>query len=219
MARRPGLLALYAAGPDVLIHPVEVLRNIFDLQRGQSPIILANCRLQPRVALVIHHEPQREAATALGVSVGTVNNDLAFNNRTESVQELNATVRDERREAAILNNEALGVSQAMISKDIQKLSEGDNKIIERDERREAAILNNEALAKVEVAAPIKRYETIVLDPPWPMTKIERDVRGLESHQQLPGAQPVSSHVMTTTPTKMIKASRKRPYNLLIVASA
>jgi hypothetical protein len=24
--------------------------------------------------------------------------------------------------------------------------------------------------------PVKRYETIVMDPPWPMTKIERDVR-------------------------------------------
>jgi hypothetical protein len=42
----------------------------------------------------------RKAAAALGVSVGTVNADLAFNNRTESVQELNATDRDERREAA-----------------------------------------------------------------------------------------------------------------------
>ena len=43
-------------------------------------------------------------------------------------------------------------------------------------------------------------------------------RGLESYQQLPGAHPVSIHVMTTTPAKMIKASRRRPYNLLIVAS-
>ena len=43
-------------------------------------------------------------------------------------------------------------------------------------------------------------------------------RALESYQQLPGAHPVSIHVMTTTPAKMIKASSKRPYNLLIAAS-
>ena len=41
-------------------------------------------------------------------------------------------------------------------------------------------------------------------------------RALESYQQLPGAHPVSIHVMTTMPAKMIKTSRKRPYNLLIV---
>jgi hypothetical protein len=46
---------------------------------------------------------------------------------------------------------------------------------DRDARREAAILSNEALAAVEVAAPAKRYETIVVDPPWPMVKLERDV--------------------------------------------
>jgi hypothetical protein len=39
---------------------------------------------------------QRDVAQALGVSVGTVNNDLAFNNRTQIVQELNAADRAER---------------------------------------------------------------------------------------------------------------------------
>ena len=47
---------------------------------------------------------------------------------------------------------------------------------DRDERREAALAANDALAKVEVIAPTAIYETIVVDPPWPMVKIERDVR-------------------------------------------
>jgi hypothetical protein len=51
-----------------------------------------------------------------------------------------------------------------------------NATTDRDERREAAVLKNAALARVEVLAPQRTYETIVLDPPWPMTKIERDVR-------------------------------------------
>jgi hypothetical protein len=50
---------------------------------------------------------QREAAEALGVGVATVNRDLAFQNGTESVPELNASDRDARREAAIVGNEAL----------------------------------------------------------------------------------------------------------------
>lgn len=35
---------------------------------------------------------------------------------------------------------------------------------------------NANLAKVSTAIPRDTFETIVLDPPWPMTKIERDVR-------------------------------------------
>jgi hypothetical protein len=60
---------------------------------------------------------QRQAAAALGVSLGTVNSDLAFNNRTESVQELNATHRDAQREALVLNNEA----PAMVSAEVHHL--------------------------------------------------------------------------------------------------
>jgi N6-adenosine-specific RNA methylase IME4 len=81
---------------------------------------------------------QRKAAEALGVGIATGNRDLAFQNETESVPELNAS--------------------------------------DRDARREAAIVSNGALAAVEVLEPIQTFETVVLDPPWPMTKIERDVR-------------------------------------------
>ena len=46
----------------------------------------------------------------------------------------------------------------------------------REEKREAIIRKNEALAAVEIEAPRQRFSTIVMDPPWPMKKIERDVR-------------------------------------------
>jgi predicted transcriptional regulator len=65
-------------------------------------------RREKAKALVEGGMSQRQAAEALGVSVGTVNSDLAFSNRTENVQELNAGDRDERREAAIIANLLIG---------------------------------------------------------------------------------------------------------------
>jgi hypothetical protein len=47
---------------------------------------------------------------------------------------------------------------------------------ERENRRAIAMASNEKLAAAEVIPPRKTFETIVLDPPWPMTKIERDCR-------------------------------------------
>jgi N6-adenosine-specific RNA methylase IME4 len=42
--------------------------------------------------------------------------------------------------------------------------------------RDAIRRKNEALAAAPVEAPRQTFETIVIDPPWPMAKIERDVR-------------------------------------------
>ncbi len=73
----------------------------------------------------------------------------------------------------------LGISQTTVMRDLNQNgseSEPERFANDRDERREEAILKNEELAAVEVAAPAKTYETIVIDPPWPMVKIERDVR-------------------------------------------
>jgi hypothetical protein len=78
------------------------------------------------------------------------------------------------REAAA----TLGTSQSTIMRDLNRSgSESEpERISDPDERREAAILSNEALARVEILLPAKQYETIVVDPPWPMAKIECDVR-------------------------------------------
>jgi hypothetical protein len=51
-------------------------------------------------------------------------------------------------------------------------------------RREAIRRKNEELASAKVEAPRGIFETIVIDPPWPMTKIEREVRHAQRHSAL-----------------------------------
>jgi hypothetical protein len=76
-----------------------------------------------------------------------------------------------RKTAATLNT-----SQSTIMRDLnQNGSESEPKrFIDRDARREQITLKNETLATVEVVEPQQTFETIVIDPPWPMAKIERD---------------------------------------------
>jgi N6-adenosine-specific RNA methylase IME4 len=110
------------------------------------------------------------------VDAGLVEPDklrLTIEARREKVKELGGAGLSQREVAA-----ALGVNQSTVSRDLmQDASEDDaRRITDRDERREAAIVSNEALAAVEVLEPVQTFETIVLDPPWPMAKIERDVR-------------------------------------------
>lgn len=75
--------------------------------------------------------------------------------------------------------EALGISRGALRNDLGHFSPEsgpETPASDRDERREAAIVSNEALAAADVLEPVQTFETIVLDPPWPMAKIERDVR-------------------------------------------
>jgi N6-adenosine-specific RNA methylase IME4 len=110
------------------------------------------------------------------VDVGLVEPDklrLTIEARREKAKKLIDAGMSQRDVAA-----ALRVNQSTVSRDLmQDASESDaERITDRDERREAAIVANEALAQAEVLEPIQTFETIVLDPPWPMAKIERDVR-------------------------------------------
>jgi N6-adenosine-specific RNA methylase IME4 len=110
------------------------------------------------------------------VEAGLVEPDklrLTIEARREKAKELTAAGMSQRKAA-----EALGVTHTTVQNDLASLlPQGGNKVAtDRDERREAAIVGNEALAAVEVLEPIQTFETIVLDPPWPMEKIERDVR-------------------------------------------
>ena len=66
----------------------------------------------------------------------------------------------------------LGVSQKTISNDY---SQSEQKLFTRDEK-EAEIKASNALLKLVKPPPeIDRYGTIVIDPPWEMEKIKRDV--------------------------------------------
>ena len=111
------------------------------------------------------------------VDVGLVEPDklrLTIEARREKAKELVESGMSQRKAA-----DALGINQSTVSRALmQDASKSDADCItsDRDERREAAIVGNEALAAVEVIEPIQTFETIVMDPPWPMQKIERDVR-------------------------------------------
>src|SRR5271166_1252087 len=110
---------------------------------------------------------------------------LTIEARREEVKRLVDGGMSQRETAAIL-----GVRQATVGRDLNRNGSRDpvnakqnvppvnhnGSPTDRDERREAAHAANDALAKVEVIAPTAIYETIVVDPPWPMVKIERDVR-------------------------------------------
>ena len=75
-----------------------------------------------------------------------------------------------QRQAAKL----LGVSHTQIRKDVEtKLPETENIVATKSE---VIRLQNEEVKPRLVEVPDERFETIVIDPPWPMKKIERDVR-------------------------------------------
>lgn len=107
---------------------------------------------------------QREAADVLGVDPMTVNRDLrkSVENATDAAPE----------PATIAELEVGAVENA--TDDPQ--SSADTSELEQARKREAALREQLKLAQTQVVAPGKRYSTIVIDPPWPMKKIEREVR-------------------------------------------
>lgn len=48
--------------------------------------------------------------------------------------------------------------------------------LEQSRKREAALREQLRIAQSPTIMPLRRYGTIVIDPPWPMKKIEREVR-------------------------------------------
>jgi N6-adenosine-specific RNA methylase IME4 len=111
------------------------------------------------------------------VDVGLVEPEklrLTIEARREKAKQLVAGGLSQRQAAA-----ELGVSKSALNRDLshngtQSVPERDT--TDREERREEAAISNAATAAVVVLDPVRTYETIVLDPPWPMQKIERDVR-------------------------------------------
>jgi N6-adenosine-specific RNA methylase IME4 len=80
-----------------------------------------------------------------------------------------------RRKAA----KVLGVSKGTVNNAVggQQVAKSGQKLSTPSERREAALREQLRIAQTPAAIPDdKRYGTVVIDPPWPMKKIERDVR-------------------------------------------
>jgi N6-adenosine-specific RNA methylase IME4/predicted transcriptional regulator len=97
---------------------------------------------------------QRDAADILGVSLGTVNSDVA-----DGVQDRTLDAGEEPQEAPT---------------DVQnRTNEAD---LTQSKKREAALREQLKVAQTPIVSPSKRYGAVVIDPPWPMKKIEREVR-------------------------------------------
>ena len=92
--------------------------------------------------------------------------------RREKVSQLDAAGFSQRQIAGMV-----GVSQATVNDDlIRSRSKSDQKPITRDEKEASIRSANAELKLVEPSAVATRYGTIVIDPPWDMEKIKRDVR-------------------------------------------
>lgn len=77
-----------------------------------------------------------------------------------------------------------GIAPATVDRDVNALNEAKNASseapepseIEQSRKREAALRDQLRIAQSPIITPSRRYGTIVIDPPWPMKKIEREVR-------------------------------------------
>src|ERR1035437_8099189 len=94
--------------------------------------------------------------------------------RKEAVAQLHEQGLSQRQIAT-----KVGADHSTVSRDLAGANAPENGANAPDEppsRRDAIRRKNEALAAAPVEAPRETFETIVIDPPWPMAKIERDVR-------------------------------------------
>jgi len=78
-----------------------------------------------------------------------------------------------------------GIGLGTVNRDVNELNGSENEPngsdvelseLEQSRKREAALREQLRIAQSPIAVVQKRYGTIVIDPPWPMKKIEREVR-------------------------------------------
>jgi N6-adenosine-specific RNA methylase IME4 len=109
-------------------------------------------RIDAAKQLIEGGKSQREAADILGVSEKTIRNDRGAANSADAPGE----------PAEINVRENVGAENSAD--------------LEQSRKREAALREQLKVAQTPATALTKRYGTIVIDPPWPMKKIEREVR-------------------------------------------
>jgi N6-adenosine-specific RNA methylase IME4 len=100
----------------------------------------------------------RRIAKMLGVSEMTVRRDVAPD--SENANESNGA---ENASATFVAPGQLSAAEV-------------NALADRRERASAQRARNAETARIQVAPPVGKFETLVIDLPWPMEKIERDVR-------------------------------------------
>jgi len=92
--------------------------------------------------------------------------------RAKAVQRLADEGLSTRKIAALVGTSHTTIERDLGGTDVPKI--GTN--VTPAERREAVLREQLRLAQTAAVVPDKRYGTIVIDPPWPMKKIEREVR-------------------------------------------
>jgi N6-adenosine-specific RNA methylase IME4 len=111
--------------------------------------------LQPKVS-------NRQIAKTLGVDHKTVSNDLAGENSPRSAKKI-SEITQRNPSGGEFSPPAVAGAEAA-------------KLVQRKERAQEQREENAAVATRHVIVPAGRFGTIVIDPPWEMEKIERDVR-------------------------------------------
>ncbi len=118
---------------------------------------------------------QADAAALLNVSVPSVQRATVV--RDHAVPELQAKVAS----GSVAPSTASDIARLAADEQREIVARGEREILDaakriRGERAEARRAELAAVASVEATMPEGKFGTIVIDPPWPMQKIERDAR-------------------------------------------
>lgn len=153
-------------------------RHLGEGQRADVAAAIANLeRGRPAGNPSIEGISQGKAAELLNVSVASV--ERAAKVQREGMPELRAAVQSGR----VSVSAAADVAGLPKSEQREIVARGEDEILQAAKRirqgRTAEVTANNLRRKreaVSIAPPAGEYRTIVIDPPWPMEIIERDVR-------------------------------------------
>lgn len=167
------------AGDDPIAYVVSLnlkRRHLSESQRAMVAAKIATMRQGERTDLAaIAAMSQPDAALLLNVSRGSV--QRAAQVVKEGTPELVAAVEQGR----VSVSAAADVASLPRAEQAGIIARGEREILEaaraiRGERAKANAAARAALAAQPVELPAGKYRVIVIDPPWPMEKIARDVR-------------------------------------------
>ncbi|MDP2618588.1 MAG: ParB N-terminal domain-containing protein [Hyphomicrobiales bacterium] len=161
----PRIVRTFASEADKRTHARQLNLARRHLNQEQRRVLIADdLRERP-------DRSNRQIAAELGVDDKTVGTVRAGLEATAEIPQLEKTVGADGR-----SRRKPSVSRVHLPGDDGKAAvKGAARTI-RDEETEAKRAANDAVRAVAVPSPSGKYSVLVIDPPWPMDKIERDVR-------------------------------------------
>lgn len=115
---------------------------------------------------------EREIAAVIGASQSTVHRDLDSDESNEASEA--APAADHRDNDDANESTPLDAVAALVADD--KLVSAAQAAAVREQRKTENAEHRATIAALDPGSPDKLYHAVVIDPPWPMQKIERDVR-------------------------------------------